>query len=167
MEKEKNKNLIILIILIIMAVAIVGVLVWGLSDKGSNLPFESSIDEESMLTGNKYVKESIDGLKINTSDKIKETKNLNGIQININQLSSLNNYTTILGTIKNTTEQTIEEANIILTVYDDKGNELAKKNIGKAISTLEAGQEMELNISIIEDYANAYDLKFERTNEDA
>ena len=39
---------------------------------------------------------------------------------------------------------------------------MAKENIGKVIPTLSEKQEMDLNISIIQDYANAYDLKFER-----
>lgn len=164
MESKKNNNIIIFVILLIMAVAIAITLYWGLNDRIGNesSPYVGKIEEESMLTGSKYVEETLEGLRLNTSDKIKETKTLDGIEIKIEQLTSLNNYTTILGTLKNTTDKVIEETDIILVVYDDKGNELAKENIGKVIPTLSENQEMDLNISIIQDYANAYDLKFER-----
>lgn len=163
MKNEKNSNLIIILIVIIMIVAIVGLLIWGLNNKENNdLITQSPIAEESMLSGNKYVNKSANGLRLNTSDKLKETKLMDGIEIKINQVSSLDNYTTILGTIKNTTSEQIVETDIFLTVYDDKGNELTKNNIGKVIPTLAANQEIDLNISIINDYANAYDMKFER-----
>lgn len=164
MESKKNNNIIIFVILLIMAVSIAITLYWGLNDRigNENSPYVGKIEEESMLTGSKYVEETVEGLRVNTSDKIKEIKKIDGIEIKIEQLTSLNNYTTILGTLKNTTDKVIEETDIILVVYDDKGNELAKENIGKVIPTLSENQEMDLNISIIQDYANAYDLKFER-----
>ena len=161
---SKNKNIIIFVILLVMAAAIAIALIWGLEGRigTTDLPLEAQVEEDSMLTGSKYIEESVDGLRVNTSDKIKETKTLDGIEIKIEQLTALNNYTTILGTLKNTTDSQIEATDIMLTVYDDKGNELAKENIGKVIPTLAENQEIELNISIIKDYANAYDLKFER-----
>jgi len=164
MEKKNNKSFIILVIIFVMVAAIVGLLIWGLGDKinRTNLPFKTQIEENSMLTGNKYVTEEVKGLRVNTSEKLKEAKNMNGIEIRITQLTSLNNYTTILGTLKNTTNEQIVATDIMLTIYDDKGNELAKKNIGQVIPTLDANQEFDLNISIIDDYANAYDFKFER-----
>jgi len=163
MKNEKNSNLIIILIVIIMVVAIAGLLVWGLNDnENNNLDTQLPIAEESALTGNKYVDESVNGIRLNTINKLKETKLMDGIEIKITQVSSLYNNTTILGTIKNTTNEQIVETDILLTVYDDKGNELAKENIGKVIPTLAANQELELNVSIMKDYANAYDMKFER-----
>ena len=163
MKIEKN-NVLVFVILLIMAIVIVAALMWGLEDRTGNAdsPFTPQIAEDSRLTGSKYVEETVEGLRVNTSDKIKEIKNIDGIEIKIEQLTSINNYTTILGTLKNTTDKQIVESDIVLIVYDDKGNELAKENIGKVIPTLAENQEMDLNISIIEDYANAYDLKFEK-----
>lgn len=166
MEEKDNKFIIILIIVIIMVMAIVGVLYWGLNDsKTENLPTEMQIEEDSMLTGSKYVSEEIKGYRINTSEKVKETKYFEGLEIKITQLSSIDNRTTFLGTIKNTTNNKFEGSNILLTIYDDKGNELAKENIGNVIQPIDANQEVELNISIINDYANAYDFKLERATE--
>lgn len=161
----KKSNILVFIILLIMAIAIVATLMWGLGEGKENIN-TPQIEEASRLTGSKYVEETVKGLRVNTSNKIKETKILDGIEIKIEQLTALNNYTTILGTLKNTTDKKIHESDIILIVYDDKGNELAKENIGKVIPTLAENQEIDLNISIINDYANAYDLKFERTNGD-
>ena len=114
MEEKDNKFIIILIIVIIMVMAIVGVLYWGLNDsKTENLPTEMQIEEDSMLTGSKYVSEEIKGYRINTSKKVKETKYFEGLEIKITQLSSIDNRTTFLGTIKNTTNNKFEGSNIL------------------------------------------------------
>lgn len=166
MEEKDNKFIIILVIVLIMVIAIVGLLAWGLNDsKNENMPSQTQIEEDSMLTGSKYVTEEIKGLRINNSEKVKETKYLDGLEIKITQLSSIDNRTTFLGTAKNTTNERIEASDIILIIYDDKGNELAKENIGNVIQPVDANQEIELNISITNDYANAYDFKLERATE--
>ena len=165
MEENDKKFIIILIIIVIMVIGIVGFLIWGFSNSNNeNLPTEPQIKEESMLTGSKYVSEEVKGYRINTSEKVKETKYFENLEIKISQLSSIDNRTTFLGTIKNTGSEKYEGADIVLVIYDDEGHELAKENIGNVIQPLEANQETELNISITNDYANAYDFKFERAN---
>lgn len=166
MKKLKNNKYTILFIIVIMVLSITAVLLLGIDtdNLSTNSIFEAKISEEDKLTGNKYVDETIKGLKMNTSTKIKETKNMNGIEIKISQLSSLDNCTTILGTLKNTSNEKYIESDIILRIFDDNGNELAKQNIGKAFPTLNPNQEIELNVSIINDFANAYDIKFETLN---
>lgn len=166
MEEKDNKFIIILIIITIMAISIVGFIVWGFGDsKSEDLPNQTQIAEDSLLTGNKYVNEEIKGYRINTSEKVKETKYFEGLEIKITQLSSIDNRTTFLGTVKNTTTEKFESSDIVLIIYDDKGHELARENIGNVIQPIEANQEVELNISIINDYANAYDFKFEKATE--
>lgn len=166
MEEKDNKFIIILIIIIVMAISIVGLIVWGFGDsKNENLPIQTQIAEDSMLTGSKYVSEEIKGYRVNTSEKIKETKYFDGLEVKITQLSSIDNRTTFLGTIKNTSSEKFEGSDIILIIYDDEGHELARENIGNVIQPIEANQEVELNISIINDYANAYDFKFEKATE--
>ena len=119
MEENDKKFIIILIIIVIMVIGIVGFLIWGFSNSNNeNLPTEPQIKEESMLTGSKYVSEEVKGYRINTSEKVKETKYFENLEIKISQLSSIDNRTTFLGTIKNTGSEKYEGADIVLVSHN-------------------------------------------------
>jgi len=157
--KEKNSKLtIILVVVLIMIISIVGLIIWGLNDEGgtTNLPTTSNIEKSSMLTGNKYVKEEIEGLKINTSDKIKETKNMDGIEIKITQLTSLNNYTTMLGTLKNTTNEIVANQYLKFDFYTERDVNVGTEYV--KINSLNPGEQKDYDIHFKYDNVSSVEI---------
>lgn len=148
--KKKEKRMIL--ILIVIAVVIIGVLlIWRNSVK-NNEP----LPQEENTVIEKYVDVLEDGTKLNKSDKLKETKKLDNLEISNIQLTYRNGIAVVLGDVKNTGSTDVDLTAIELTLYDDKHNVL--ETIDGLISPVKAGETVQLNAGISADYANAYDF---------
>ena len=97
-----------------------------------------------------------DGTKYNTSEKLQETKKIEGIEISDMQLTQKDNVTLLLGTITNTSDTTQGGYPVAIKVMDKDGNEIT--TIVAYIGTLEPGKTTQLNTSKTIDCVNAYDL---------
>ena len=147
MKKEEKR--MICILLIILVVTIVGLTMWR-NSKNKEQQNEEEVQEE------KYVQVLEDGTRLNISEKLKETKTIEGIEINNIQLTEQGGQTMLLAqaTNKNTVDSPVMGINII--VVDKEGKEVGK--IQGVVSPLKAGETKQLNINTQDDYANAYDF---------
>ena len=120
-------------------------------------------EEEKEMTTNvqeeKYAQVQDNGLKVNTSNKLKETKKLGNLEISNISLKSQGNESYITANVKNIGNTTDGDKFITITVLDDKQNIITK--IDAYLSTIEAGQETILRSTTSADFANAYDFKVE------
>ena len=149
--KKKEKRMILIIIL-------VGALIIGglLLIKNAN---KNKQGEEKTPVEEKYVQVLENGTKLNTSNKLSQTKTINGMEINGIQLTHQNGVSKVIATVTNKTSQNIGLTRITLTLLDEKNNVLEKVN--GLISPVNAGESVQLNIGVSADYANAYDFKIE------
>ena len=98
-----------------------------------------------------------DGTRVNTSDKLHETKTFDGMEISDFQLTENGNVTLLLGTITNTSSEKKGGYPISIKVLDKDGNELTV--VAAYIGELEPGESTQLNSSATFDFANAYDFE--------
>ena len=103
-----------------------------------------------------------DGTQLNTSTKLSQKKELNGLEIVNSQLTNKDGVTTLLATVENNTNSTIEKQKIEITLLDTQGNELTRVN--GIISKVDSGKTSQLNIAITGDYTDIYDYKIEVRN---
>ena len=146
-SKEKRMILILLVILII-AIVIFAV---TKNKKGNK--------EEN--TENKPVEEFVqvleDGTKLNTSTKLNEAKEVNGLKFENIQFTEQNGQSILLADVTNNSEKTTDLILVDLILLDKNGNEIV--TVGGIISPLQPGEKTQFNTSMTLDYANAYDFK--------
>lgn len=116
--------------------------------------------EQQEVKVENYVEVLNDGTKLNKSNKLSETKKLDGMEITAIQLTNRNGVSRILATVTNKTNEEIKLTPVKLTLYDDKNQVLEQVN--GLISPMKVGESVQLNVGITVDYANAYDLKIEK-----
>lgn len=152
--KKEEKRMIGILILITIVVIIVGIVMsinkGKKQEEGNNVVGENKVAEE-------FVDLREDGTKVNTSNKLHETKTYDGLEIGKLQLTMKNNVSLILGEIKNVSDTARGEYPVSLVILDKEGNEII--TIGAYIQKLEPGQTAELNTSATFDFANAYDFR--------
>ena len=158
MKKERNGKNVIIMIMVIIVVALIAVGIVLLTLRNINRRNNIEENKEESQT-EKYAYELEDGTKINNSNKLKETKRLDGLEIKDIQLVHQDGVSRIIGTVKNTRNEDRELTGIVITLYNDKGEELEK--INGLISPVKANETVEMDVGISTDYANAYDLKIE------
>ena len=150
--KKKEKRMILF--LIVVGVIVVSVIFFATRPKEENVPSEQASE-------NKVVEEFVqvleDGSKLNTSTKLNETKNVNGLEIGNIQLSMVGGETTLFANVKNNTGADIGVTEIDITLYDKNGGEIV--TIGGVIGDVKAGESVKLEASTTLDFANAYDFK--------
>ena len=120
---------------------------------------EEEKEREMNTQEEKYAQVQDNGLKVNTSNKLKETKKLGNLEISNISLKSQGNESYITANVKNIGNTTNGDKFITITVLDDKQNIITK--IDAYLSTIEAGQETILRSTTSADFANAYDFKVE------
>lgn len=147
--KSKEKKM--LLILIIVAIAIIAI-IWFITRKG-----KESNQEETNQVVEEFVQVQEDGTKVNISNKLKEEKELDGLKIGNIQLTEKDGQLRLLANVTNTTSKDVDAFFIDIILYDKNGNEI--DTILGLVSPVKAGQTVELNAGITEDYANAYDFK--------
>ncbi len=149
--KKKEKRMIT--ILIIVAVIIIAIIYFATRP--------SKEEQQKNTTENATVEEFVqvleDGTKLNTSSKLSEAKNINGLVISNIQLTELNGQCTLLADVVNNSSADTDILLINITLYDKQGNELAV--VPGIISPIKVGESTQLNAGITTDYANAYDFK--------
>ena len=151
MKKKEKKMILILVLISIVIIAIVFGVTRG---KGSKNNTVQNVDQ------GEFTKVEADGTIVNTSEKLKEEKDQSGFTItNINFVKK-GDETTLSARITNNTgaDQGSFFGKIIL--LDKNGNELGR--IPVMVSETKAGEAIDIEASITESYANAYDFKLEK-----
>lgn len=114
-----------------------------------------SVDEE-----NKYVTILSDGTKENTSEKLKEKKSFDGLEITDIKLTENNQKTTLTGIITNNTKKVKGDYEVNIIFVDSKNNELSEMSF--LVKQLQPGESTTLNASTTFDYSNAYNIIFRK-----
>lgn len=147
----KKEEIRMITIIVIAGLAIIGglLILKNSIKKSHEQQYQNEVVE-------KYVDILEDGTKLNKSNKLKEIKKIDGLEIGNIQLTYQEGRAIILGDVKNTTSKDIELTIIELTLYDDNNNVIDK--IEGFISPVKAGEIVQLNMGVSKDYANAYDF---------
>lgn len=151
-----NKNIkrilyLILVLIIIITVA----MLWENSKK---VETEKNKTLETEVIENVQILE--DGTKSNTSNKLKETKTFEGMEINNIKLTSRENVTLLSAIITNKANIKQGGYPVNIKMIDKEGNEIIK--IVAFIGELEVGESSELNVSTTSNFVNAYDLSISK-----
>ena len=176
---KKNEKIVIGVLVVITVILIIVAIVKSNKDESAEVSDSSSAStqseeeeileeeilelEEDIEDVEEYVIIADDGTKINTSEKLSETKTIDGIEITNIQLTESGNVTQLLATMTNTSDETQGGYIATLTLIDEDGNAILE--MSPYIDSLEPGESTELNASATLDYANAYDFTIEKRSE--
>ena len=151
MENNKNYKPVIAIIVIIVIIVIVLI--------GIKIQKE---EQNGRQVGNlgEFVEMLADGTKQNKSEKLKETKKLEGLEIKNINIRTNKTGTNIIADVTNTTKERVEGFEIEVIVYDKDRNILTRLN--GYMNSIEAGKTSEWRISTSSDCSNAYDIAITR-----
>lgn len=136
--------LIILIILLLIK--------RGANNKGGNI-----INEQKIVNEEEFIEVISDGTKVNKSNKLAETKTIDGLEVSNIRLTEKNNMSRILATVKNTTNETKGEYAVKIILLNKVGETI--KEIEAYIDKVAPGETVTLNTAATVDFANAYDFK--------
>lgn len=148
---KSEKRMIVILAIITIAIIIVALIVRN-NKKGANKVAEGAGSQPS----EEYVSVLDDGTRLNTSDKLHETKTVDGMEITNFQLTEKDNVTLLLGTVTNTSDTVKGGYPVDVKIVDKEGNEII--TIVAFIGSLEPGESTQFNTSATFDYANAYDF---------
>ena len=143
--KKKEKRMIL--ILIIISILIMGI-IWIATKPKKEKVEENGVEE--------FVQVLEDGTKLNTSDKLKEEKTVDGLKIGNIQLTEKNGQLVLLADVTNPTTKTSDTFLVDITLYDKTGKELT--TVTGLIIPIKPGESTQLNAGITEKYAIAYDF---------
>ncbi len=138
----KQKQVIIIIAIAILLVVIIAVAV--------SLASKDTTKEE-------YVEVLEDGTKINTSEKLSQTKTYNGIEFTNIKFTNASSVTNLSADVKNTTSEDMESQVVRINVLDEQGNIITTYR--GSVEALKAGETTTFNAAIAANYANAYDIE--------
>ena len=153
MKKEEKR---MLLILVIVSALIITIIWFATRNKENNNVGGTTENVEQ----GEFTKVEADGTIVNTSEKLKQTKEDLGFSItNINFVKK-GNETILTARVTNNTgaEQGSFFGKIVL--LDKSGKEIGR--IPVMISETQSGEAIDIETSITESYANAYDFRLEK-----
>lgn len=159
MKVNKNKNKILAICMILLIIVVLAIII--VVNKLGKAKEENVLVSDDGTTENQNVEEFVNNLenggKINTSSKLNENREFEGLKIENIQLTYQNSQTQLLANVKNDTSTESELMMVEITLYDKDGNKIV--SLDGIISPLKPGESTQLNIGSSLDYANAYDFE--------
>lgn len=157
---DRKKIILIVVGIIILVIIAVGIVKLTQKDEPEDTNTTGVINEmENVETFEEYVSELDDGTRLNSSEKMKETKKYKNLEISNVQLTEKNGSSVILADITNKgdTKQEVEEVNI--SILDKEGKEITK--LGGVIGEIEPGGTIKLNVAVSANIINANDIIIE------
>ena len=154
----KAKELMIVLFIIIVLLIVIIVAVNANKNKGNEE--NTQTPEIGVVEENKveeFVEVQEDGSKVNTSEELKKTKTIDGLEISNIRLVENNNVSQVVADIKNPTNKTLGDFPVDIIVKDKEGKKIT--TIGAYIDKVNPGETVELNASATSDFANAYDFE--------
>lgn len=156
-QVKKKKGVKLIIVLIVLILVVLGIaIVKNTNKKDLQEQNENVVQEQEQQINEENVQILEDGTKLNVSEKLKENKTLDNLEIQNIQLTYRNGVTNILADVVNNGSSDFENTKIDITLQDEEGNTLYK--IRGIIEKTPAGETSKLNTSITADFANAYDF---------
>ena len=158
MTRDEKRWIILLVaVLSIAIVLIIGLVKSKDAKKGS---IKENITNVEQVQNEEYVKILEDGTKVNTSNKLKENKEFNGLKISNISIEEKENETVVEADIINETNKSQGDYGIYLVIKDDEGKEI--KKIAGYINYIGPKENTKLRIKTSYDFANAYDFEIEK-----
>lgn len=154
---SKKEKQVIGVLIGIAVIAIIVVLIASGKNKEDKNIVNNETVENNTVEEEKYVEVLENGTKLNTSEKLKETKEIDGMEISNMQLTEEGNITKLLGTITNKSNTTKGNYEINIKLIDENGKALT--TLVGYIGELEPGESTQLSTSTTFDYANTYDVE--------
>lgn len=150
--KKKEKRMIAILVAITVVVIMIAIWMTNLKE-----PKEEVKRQEAKVESTEENIEILeDGTRLNTSNKLRETKKINGMEISNFQLTEKDNVTLLLGTVTNTSNTKQGGYPVNVKIVDEQGNEMI--TVGAYLGELEPGESTQFNTSATFDCVNAYDF---------
>lgn len=160
-KKENNKKLYIIIAIIFIVIATtICIININKKKQSTNDNLNNSNDGIALYntTLGEYVKQTEDGIKLNTSDLVNSDKILGNLTITDIQLTYNSGITSLTAKVVNNSDTETGISTITATLIDKDKNEICKvKGVIRALGIGETGK---LNISMSGNFITAYDIKF-------
>ena len=160
MKENKKLGIIIIAIVVIIIIAITAfAIIWKKDD--SKEITENNAGQAEIQKGEFY-KQNEDGSKENTSPKVAEKKDYDGLEIVNTKIVERNNVSKMTADVKNNSETTLGGHQINILLLDKSGNTIG--TIPGYIDKVKPGETVQINASTSDDFANVYDYKIEKNN---
>lgn len=165
MDKIKDKGAIIICAVAIILIIVLLVVKGGNKNPVDNTQNNVNQNTVSNVTNNnsvteEFVEKQENGSKVNTSEQLKKTKTIDGLEISNIRLVENAGLSQIVADVKNPTSTTKGDFDIVITAVDKNGNKIAE--LSGFIDKVAAGKTVQLNASVTTDIANAYDFTVEK-----
>ena len=154
MKSREKKGLLILIL---VALVIIGI-IWFATRPKENGQAQNGKTTQGESVGEFTVKQS-DGTIVNTSEKLKQNKEIQGFKISNIQFKEQGGESELVADVTNTTTEAKPGFLVDIVLYDKNGAEIGR--IPANIIETEAGETIQIHAGITESYTNAYDFKME------
>ena len=155
MKKQEKRMLLILVIVSVLIITII----WFATRNKENNNVGGTGTTENVEQG-EFTKVEADGTIVNTSEKLKQTKENLGFSItNINFMKK-GNETILTARVTNNTGEAQGDFLGQIVLLDKRGNEIGR--IPTMITETENGEAIDIETTITESYANAYDFRLEK-----
>ena len=153
MKKQEKRMLLILVIVSVLIITII----WFATRNKENNNVGGTTEN---IEQGEFTKVEADGTIVNTSEKLKQTKENLGFSItNINFMKK-GNETILTARVTNNTGEAQGDFLGQIVLLDKKGNEIGR--IPAMITETENGEAIDIETTITESYANAYDFRLEK-----
>lgn len=163
-NNKKQHNLKFIISGIIILICIVLVLIVKINKKKDELNDNSKENDEGIslydTSISEYVKETEDGIKINTSALINSDKMLDNLTITNIQLIYNSGITSLTANVTNNSNLETPITTITAILKDEKEQEIC--NVKGVIRALKIGETGRLNISMSGNFITAYNIEFSK-----
>lgn len=137
-----QKRLVVLVIAIIVIIAII-----------VKLTLPKQVEEKTT-----YADRQENGVVVNISKKLSETKQFNGLEFTNIKFSHTESVTSLKAEVKNVTSNAIPAQLIDINVLDKDNNKMTSF-VGE-INELEPGETTTIDSNIAANYVEAYDIEF-------
>mgnify|MGYP004555019563 FL=1 len=163
-NNKKQHNLKFIISGIIIIICIVLVFIVKINSKKDELNDNSKENDEGIslydTSISEYVKETEDGIKINTSALINSDKMLDNLTITNIQLIYNSGITSLTANVTNNSNVETPITTITAILKDEKEQEIC--NVKGVIRALKIGETGRLNISMSGNFITAYNIEFSK-----
>ncbi len=154
-----------IIITSIIILIIIATTIYAINSNNNNTMEENQISQENVILNEikeekEFSIETTDETYINTSEKLKESKIIEELEISNIRIEEKNDKSQILANIENNNEQIKGGFEVVVEVLDKEGNIMVGLN--GYIDEVKPGETGILNISATSDFANAYDFNISK-----
>ena len=158
MKTGEKKGIIILIIIAIAIIVLIFMAIRSKEKTNTNVEQTTQVVEEKVA--GEITKTEEDGTVVNTSTKLKENKEIEGLIVSYIKFTEKNGTTLLTADVTNKTGMAQNGFLVDIVLYDVNGKETAR--IPASIVSMQEGETIELRAEITENYVGAYDLKLEK-----